>query len=154
MRFQLVDAILELEPGKRVVAIRDVSPDDDYFADHFPGFPVVPGVLLTETMGQAAAKCLDAERRPRGKAMLATIRSATFRDWVRPGARLTLFATIKINRDELATAECRADVEGKTVAQAELLFSFVPFATFGEGYRDEVLDRFLAERQAGVPERG
>ena len=66
MRFQFIDSILELEAGERVVATRDVNPDEDYFQDHFPGFPVMPGVLLTETMGQAAAKCLDAERLPRG----------------------------------------------------------------------------------------
>ena len=44
MRFQFIDSIVELEPGKRVVAIRDVNPDEDYFQDHFPGFPVVPGI--------------------------------------------------------------------------------------------------------------
>jgi 3-hydroxymyristoyl/3-hydroxydecanoyl-(acyl carrier protein) dehydratase len=71
MRFVLVDRIHSLEPGVRVVASRLIPPDDDYFADHFPGFPVVPGVLLTEMMGQAAAKALDVQRGPRGKAMLA-----------------------------------------------------------------------------------
>ena len=148
MRFQFIDSILELEAGERVVAIRDVNPDEDYFQDHFPGFPVVPGVLLTETMGQAAAKCLDAERLPRGKAMLAKIRSATFRQWVRPGDRLTLRAVIKTNRERMATAECHAEVDGKTVARADLLFSFVPMATLAPGYRDEVLDDFLAARES------
>ena len=148
MRFNFIDSIVELEPGERVVAIRDVNPDDDYFRDHFPGFPVVPGVLLTETMGQAAAKCLDAERLPRGKAMLVKIRSATFRQWVRPGDRITLSAVIQTNQESTATAECQAEVEGKTVAQANLLFSFVPIETLSPEYRDEVLDSFLAARES------
>ena len=148
MRFQFIDSILELEAGERVVAIRDVNPDEDYFQDHFPGFPVMPGVLLTETMGQAAAKCLDAERLPRGKAMLAKIRSATFRQWVRPGDRLTVSAVIKTNREGMATAECHAEVDGKTVARADLLFSFLPMDTLAPGYRDDVLDDFLAARES------
>lgn len=148
MRFQFIDSIVELEPGERVVAIRDVSPDEDYFQDHFPGFPVVPGVLLTEAMGQAAAKCLDAERLPRGKAMLVKIRSATFRQWVRPGDRLTLSAIIKTNQEGMATAECHAEVDGKTVAQADLLFSFLPIETLAPDYRDDVLDSFLAARKS------
>jgi NADH-quinone oxidoreductase subunit N len=77
MRFLLVDRILSLVPGERIEAEREVPQDEDYFQDHFPGFPVVPGVLLTESMGQAAAKCLDAQGLARGKAMLARILSAT-----------------------------------------------------------------------------
>ena len=66
MRFVLVDRIVSLTPGDQITAVRLIRPDEDYFADHFPGFPVVPGVLLTEMMAQTAGKCLDAERRPRG----------------------------------------------------------------------------------------
>ena len=148
MRFRFIDSIVELEPGERVVAIRDVSPDEDYFQDHFPGFPVVPGVLLVETMGQAAAMCLDAERLSRGKAMLAKIRSATFRQWVRPGDRLTLSAIIKTNQEGMATAECHAEVDGNTVARADLLFSFVHMETLAPDYRDDVLEDFLAARES------
>jgi 3-hydroxyacyl-[acyl-carrier-protein] dehydratase len=146
MRFVLIDRIDTLVPGQSVVATRVVPHDEDYFADHFPGFPVVPGVLLTETMGQAAAKCLDAERRPRGKAMLARILSASFRQWVRPGDTLTLHATIVSNEERFATAECRADVAGRAVAQAQLFFSFMPIDTFAPGFRDRVLEEFLAEQ--------
>ena len=146
MRFLLVDRILSLSPGQRVVAMRTVPLDDDYFQDHFPGFPVVPGVLLTESMGQAAAKCLDAERRPRGKAMLARILTASFRQWVRPGDELELHATIVSNAERFATAECQAQVAGRTVAQARLFFSFMPISGFASGYTDRLLDDFLAEQ--------
>jgi 3-hydroxyacyl-[acyl-carrier-protein] dehydratase len=146
MRFLLVDEIKELVPGERTVATRTVPEDLELFQDHFPGFPVMPGVLLTEMMGQAAAKCLDAQRLPRGKALLAKILSASFRDWVRPGAQTTLFATIVANEARYATAECRLEVGGRAVAQAKLMFTFLPFEKFAPGFRDLQLEAFLRER--------
>ena len=145
MRFVLVDRIHSLEPGVRVVASRLIPPDDDYFADHFPGFPVVPGVLLTEMMGQAAAKALDVQRGPRGKAMLAKILSASFRHWVRPGDEVMLHGEITTNTERYANADCRAEVNGKPVAQASLFFTFVPASAFGGELRDEVLLGYLAQ---------
>ena len=147
MRFLLVDRILSLTPGREVVAIRTIPPDEEYFQDHFPGFPVVPGVLLTEMMGQAAAKCLNAEQRPRGNAMLARILSASFRQWVRPGVEVQLHATVESNEERFATVDCRAAVRARLVAQAKLFFSFMPKETFAPTLRDEVLERYLAERE-------
>ena len=144
MRFILVDRIVTLEPGVRVEAARRIPEDDDYFQDHFPGFPVVPGVLLTEMMGQAAAKALDVEHRPRGKAMLAKILSASFRRWVRPGDEVTLRAELTSNTDRFAQAECQASVGGAIVAQAQLFFTFVPADTFAPTLRDPVLAAYLA----------
>ena len=144
MRFLLVDRILELAPGERVVATRRVPENEELFQDHFPGFPVMPGVLLTEMMGQAAAKCLDAQRLPRGKALLAKILSASFRDWVRPGAETTLHASIVANEARYATAECRLEVAGRAVAQAKLMFTFMPVDQFAPGFSDAQLDEFLA----------
>jgi 3-hydroxyacyl-[acyl-carrier-protein] dehydratase len=143
MRFVLVDRIITLEPGARVEAVRRIPADDDYFQDHFPGFPVVPGVLLIEMMGQAAAKALDVERRPRGKAMLAKILSASFRRWVRPGDEVALQAELTSNTDRFAQAECQASVDGATVAQAQLFFTFVPTDTFAPNLRDPVLEAYL-----------
>jgi 3-hydroxyacyl-[acyl-carrier-protein] dehydratase len=142
MRFNLVDEILELTPGQSITAVKTIALDEDYFEDHFPGFPVVPGVLLTEMMGQAAAKCLYAHTPDRGRPMLAQIKSASFRDWVRPGARVLLVAEVQTNRTQFATVKCRAEVEGQTVCSAELLFTFLPAGHFADGARDEVLERF------------
>ena len=147
MRFLLVDRILSLTPGREVVAVRTIPCDEEYFQDHFPGFPVVPGVLLTEMMGQAAAKGLNAERRPRGNAMLAKILSASFRQWVRPGDEVRLHATIESNEERFATADCRAEVGGRAVAQAKLFFTFVPKDQFAPTLRDEVLERYLSENR-------
>jgi len=146
VRFILVDRILELVPGKTIRAEKLVSPDEDFFADHFPGFPVVPGVLQTEMMAQAAGKCLDAEDPARGKAMLARIVSASFRGWVKPGSVCDIFAEVKSSRPKFATVGAWIEVGGSRVSDAELFFTFAPTQQFAPGYRDEVLERYLAGR--------
>jgi 3-hydroxyacyl-[acyl-carrier-protein] dehydratase len=146
MRFLFVDRILMLEPGRSIAAERVFPGDLDFFRDHFPGFPVVPGVLLTEMMGQAAAMCLNAEipEKARGRAVLAQIRSASFRDWVRPDEKISIRAEIRTSRPELATAVCSAEVRGSKVSTADLLFTFLPKERSGPNDRDEVLESFLA----------
>ena len=124
-----------------------ISPDHPALAGHFPGRPVVPGVLLTEMMGQAAAKALDVERRSRGKAMLAKILSASFRRWVRPGDEVALQAQLTSNTDRFAQADCQASVDGATVALAQLFFTFVSTDTFAPDLRDPVLDAYLASQR-------
>jgi 3-hydroxyacyl-[acyl-carrier-protein] dehydratase len=146
MRFILLDRICALEPGASIQAEKTLPPHEELFKDHFPGFPVVPGVLLTEMMAQAAGRCLDAERRARGRAMLVQIRSASFRAWVRPGEKAEIHASITSSQNELATAKCHITVEGRRVASAELLFAFVPSDMFAGDSRDELLDTFLAEQ--------
>jgi len=150
MRFLLVDEILEMTPGRTIRAVMTVSPGEEMFEDHFPGFPVVPGVLLTEMMAQAAGKCLVAEDQARGRPMLAQIKSATFRDWVRPGETISLVGEIRTSRPQFATAVCHASVDDRPVGEAELMFAFQPASAFAADYRDEVLERFLARTAAAA----
>jgi 3-hydroxyacyl-[acyl-carrier-protein] dehydratase len=142
MRFVLVDRIHELEPGRRIVASKTLPAGEELFRDHFPGFPVVPGVLLTEMMAQAAGKCLDAEGTHPGKAMLARIQSASFREWVRPDETAMIHAEVTQNRPAYAAAACHIEVDGKKVCSAELFFAFAPHAQFAPDYRDEVLEAY------------
>ena len=150
MRFLFVDKILELLPGKHIKASKYISSTEDFFQDHFPGFPVVPGVLLTEMMAQTAGKCLDAERKPRGKAMLVQIRLARFRDWVRPDQEAVIGAEIRSNQENYSTAFCTVEVSGKKVCSAELLFSFIPFHRLSLDFRDEVLEDYLSQNLSTV----
>lgn len=146
MRFILVDAILAMVPGKTISATKTMSPGEELFLDHFPGFPVVPGVLLTEMMAQTAGKCLYSENPDRGRPMLAQIKGASFRGWVRPGESIVLTAEIQSSRPQFATAACQGKVDGRLVCSAGLMFSFTPSSSFTAEYRDEVLDRYLAEQ--------
>lgn len=142
MRFILVDRIIELEPGKRITASKVLPATEELFEDHFPGFPIVPGVLLTEMMAQAAGRCLDAEKTHPGRAMLGKIKGASFRDWVRPDQEIILYVTISQNRPAYATADCFAEVAGKNVCSAELFFVFAPHDRFVPGYQDEILQAY------------
>ena len=143
MRFIFVDEILMLEPGKSIRAVKTLGGHEEFFRDHFPGFPVVPGVLLTEMMAQAAGKCLDAEKKPRGKAMLARIVSASFREWVGPDEKAIICAEIKTNQPKYATAQCYVEVREEKVCTAELFFAFLPMDKLAKDYVDEVLEAYL-----------
>ena len=144
MRFLLVDRIVRLDPGASIEAEKRLPASEELFRDHFPGFPVVPGVLLTEMMAQAAGKCLNAQRLPRGNAMLIEVKSARFRSWVRPDELIRLHATIIRDQGALASADTYAEVDGKKVCSAQLLFAFKPVVDFAPDYRDDVLEAFLA----------
>ena len=146
MRFIMIDRIVELVPGELMVAEKVLPSTETLFADHFPGFPVVPGVLLTEMMAQAAGKCLDAEKAGRGNAMLGKIVSATFRKWVKPDETAVIHAQIESNREEYATAKCFIKVNDVKVASSELFFTFLPLSQLAPDYHDEILETYLSSQ--------
>lgn len=153
MRFILVDTIHELDPGKRIKASKTLPANEELFRDHFPGFSVVPGVLLTEMMAQAAGRCLDAEGTHPGRAMLGKITGASFRDWVKPDQEIILHATITQNRQAFAKADCFAEVGGKKVCSAELFFVFAPHEQFAADYQDEILNAYWIAHPDMQPKR-
>lgn len=149
MRFILLDRIVSLEAGRAIHAVKTLPPEEELFLDHFPGFPVVPGVLLVEMMAQAAGRCLHAETTDRGLAMLGKINSAIFRGWVKPGETIDIFAELTTSRTQYATASCKVTVGGQLKAQADLLFGFVPRNTLAADYRDLVLEEYQRRPAAG-----
>jgi 3-hydroxyacyl-[acyl-carrier-protein] dehydratase len=153
MRFILLDKIHEMDPGKQIRASKTLPAHEELFRDHFPGFPVIPGVLLTEMMAQAAGKCLDAQGTRPGRAMLGTINGARFREWVRPDQEIMLHATITQDRATYATADCFAEVGGRKVCSARLLFVFAPHEQFAPGYEDEVLNAYWKANPALQPKQ-
>ncbi len=91
MKFELVDAILELSSGKRIVTVKAVSLAEEYLADHFPSFPVLPGVLMLEAMAESAAWLVrEAQDFPATVFLLREARNVTYRSFVRPGQVLRL----------------------------------------------------------------
>lgn len=143
MRFVLVDRFLSVEPGRSATALKTFPPEDPVFADHFPGLPVVPGVLLTEAMGQAAGWALAAELAPERFPVLLMIEKAKFRRLVRPGEEIRLEAEIDPPRGGVFFARTRAAAGGERVAEARLVFHAMPrpeSTPVFEAWRARILD--------------
>jgi 3-hydroxyacyl-[acyl-carrier-protein] dehydratase len=119
--FLLVDEVLELEPGKRVLAQREVRADDWWFAGHFPARAVMPGVLTIEAIAQAGAIAVLADEANRGKLpFFAGIDDCRFKRIVEPGDTLTLECEFVRVRGPLAKGYGRASVDGELAAEAML----------------------------------
>ena len=119
--FLLVDEILELEPGKRVLGRREIRADDWWFPGHFPERPVMPGVLTIEAIAQAGAVAMLADEAHRGKVLyFAGIDACRFKRVVEPGDVLTLECEFVRVRGALAKGEGRARVGEELAAQATL----------------------------------
>lgn len=122
--FLLIDTIEELEPGKRAVGKKCVTFSEPYFAGHFPGNPVMPGVLIIEALAQTGAAAILSLPENRGKtAYFAGIDKAKFKQMVRPGEVLTLETQIIRTKGSIGVGEAVATVDGKLVAKAELTFA-------------------------------
>jgi 3-hydroxyacyl-[acyl-carrier-protein] dehydratase len=146
MRFLLVDRILELEPLKRIVTTKEISPDEDYFRDHFPGYPVVPGVLQVEMMAQSVGKCLMAGIDAALWPVLIQVRQANFRKIVPPGSSLRIEAEINSCNQGSASAYAKILLQGQTVADATLMFGFIQRSLLPAGFQDEVLAAYLGNQ--------
>jgi 3-hydroxyacyl-[acyl-carrier-protein] dehydratase len=119
--FLLVDEILELEPGKRVVGRREIRADDWWFPGHFPGRPVMPGVLTIEAVAQAGAVAVLSDEANRGKVpFFAGIDDCRFKRVVEPGDVLTLECEFLRVRGPMAKGEGRASVGDELAASATL----------------------------------
>ena len=122
--FLLVDRIIELEPGKRIVGIKNVTFNEPFFPGHFPGRPIMPGVLIIEAMAQTAGvlafKSLPPEDQKRPVYFLG-IDNVRFRKPVIPGDQLRLELEIAKHRQAIWGFKGRALVDGKLVTEAELL---------------------------------
>ncbi|HEY9142584.1 MAG TPA: 3-hydroxyacyl-ACP dehydratase FabZ [Arenimonas sp.] len=124
--FLLVDRVVELEAHKRIRAIKNVTFNEPYFQGHFPGRPVMPGVLVIEAMAQAGGLLtqlsLPREAIGDGKLFyLVKVDNARFNRMVVPGDQLDIEVVLKRNIRNMALYECAARVDGKVVASAEIL---------------------------------
>jgi len=129
--FLLVDRVLEIEPGERLVAIKNVTINEHFFIGHFPGNPVMPGVLIVEALAQAGALLVNASQTKDGQSLankylyLAGIDNARFRRVVVPGDQLRLEAEVTSMRRRACKMTGRATVDGQLVASGEMLCMLV-----------------------------
>ena len=122
--FLLVDRILELEPLKRGVGIKNVTANEPFFQGHFPNKPVMPGVLLLEAMAQGGGVSLLYPDENRGKiAYFAGMEGVKFRKPVVPGDQVRMEAEVTRLRGSVGKVRAEAFVEGQLVAEAEFMFA-------------------------------
>ncbi len=125
--FLLVDRIIEFVAGDYAVGIKNVTFNEEFFQGHFPGRPIMPGVLIVEAMAQVGGIVLTQLPDAEGQlALFAGIDGVRFRRPVVPGDRLVITTTLKtIRRKRIGKMSAKAEVDGKLVTEGELMFSLV-----------------------------
>lgn len=124
--FLLVDKVIEMEEGKRAVGIKNVTANEPFFQGHFPGNPIMPGVLITECLAQIGAVMLLSKPENKGKLGVFTgINNFKFRRQVVPGDTLLLEAELITYRHGMGKANVKASVEGQIAAAGEISFAVI-----------------------------
>jgi 3-hydroxyacyl-[acyl-carrier-protein] dehydratase len=119
----LVDRILEMEPGKYAKGLKNVTINEAFFQGHYPGKPIMPGVLIIEAMAQAAAVMLIAAPEHQGRIpLIGAIDNVKFKRIVVPGDQLITVVEVEWMRGSIGRFKGTASVEGETVAQMQMTF--------------------------------
>jgi 3-hydroxyacyl-[acyl-carrier-protein] dehydratase len=122
MRFSQLDQVLELEPGVRIRGIKRLPPDEHYLEDHFPRFPVMPGVIMLEALYQASAWLIrQSEGFANSMVLLKEARNIKFSDFVAPGQSLEVTAEILKQDVVLTTLKVQATVNGNVAVNGRLV---------------------------------
>jgi 3-hydroxyacyl-[acyl-carrier-protein] dehydratase len=136
MRFILIDRIEQLEPGRRATGYKQIAADEDYFRDHFPGYPVVPGVLVLESLAQLGGRLVEASvRETSGRQvlpLLAKVEHAKFLRPARPGDRLDLAVDVLAIADDAARVTGIASVAGRKTATATIMYAMLDVSQAGQ----------------------
>ncbi len=124
--FLLVDRIVELEPGVRAVGLKTFAPSEPFFQGHFPGNPIVPGVLQIEALAQVGCVAILSLPENKGKLVyFAAMDGVRFKRPVRPGDPLRLEVSIVKSRGRIGKGAAKATLNGDLVAEGELTFAIV-----------------------------
>ncbi|SDQ13803.1 3-hydroxyacyl-ACP dehydratase FabZ [Virgibacillus salinus] len=122
--FLLVDKVIEMEEGKRVTAIKNVTANEPFFQGHFPNYPVMPGVLIVEALAQAGAIAVLGIEENKGKiGFLAGLDKCRFKRQVKPGDQLKLDVEIIRVKGPIGKGKAVATVDGEVTCEAEITFA-------------------------------
>ncbi|WP_067841035.1 3-hydroxyacyl-ACP dehydratase FabZ [Amphibacillus sediminis] len=122
--FLLVDEIIEIEEGKRVVGKKNVTINEPFFQGHFPDYPVMPGVLIVEALAQTGAVAMLKKEENKGKiGFLAGIDKCRFKRQVKPGDQLRLEVEITRLKGPIGKGKAIASVDGELACEAEIMFA-------------------------------
>ena len=151
--FQLIDRILDLNMVEKTIAVEAQVPQQStVFEGHFPGYPIMPGVLLIESMAQTSGWLLVALMKFERMPFLAAVKEAKMRGFVSPGETLTIDASLVHEGSGYAITEARIKVGGKLRSNSTLTFSHVPFPNPDlRGHMDAVAKRIGFPQQAVLP---
>lgn len=139
--FQMIDIVEELDPvNGKAVARAEVPMESTVFEGHFPGSPLVPGVLLIETMAQASGFMILSRLKFEKMPFLASVNSAKMRTFVEPGSVLRVEADLEHDGSGFAITRARISSEGKRICDSNLTFRIMPFPN--DALRENMLDRF------------
>ncbi len=121
MRFILIDRITEINPGQSLTAVKNLSLAEEYLADHFPGFPVMPGVLMLEALTQASAWLIrDMEDFANSIVVLKKAKTIKYGSFVEPGRQLQLKVTLVSHDAREATFKGEGSIEGQSMVKGQL----------------------------------
>ena len=122
MRFSLIDRIDALEPGKQIAAVKSLSMAEEYLADHFPGFPVMPGVLMLEAMTQASAWLIRVtDDFAHSMVVLKEARNVKYGQFVQPGQTLQVSARIVEHGERQTKVKAQGELDGQVTLRGQLI---------------------------------
>lgn len=148
--FQMIDAVEALDPeAGTIVARAEVPLESPVFEGHFPGSPLVPGVLLIETMAQASGFMLLSRMKFEKMPFLANVTSAKMRTFVEPDQILQVEATLEHDGSGFAATRASISRDGKKICDSKLMFRIMPFPN--SALKDNMLERFsqISQNSAG-----
>src|SRR5262245_30614031 len=149
MRFNLIDRILEVEPGKTLQAVKNLTLGEEYLADHFPTFPVMPGVLMLQALVEAGAWLLRlGEGYRHSVIVLREVKNIKYGAFLEPGRQLRLTVELADRSEALATIKGKGEADGQSTVTARLVLASYNLRDRDPALaeRDERLVRSLRER--------